>query len=118
NGSGIVTLTGANSYAGATDVNAGTLLVNGDQSLATGLTSVASGAVLGGAGIGGGDVNVAAGGSINPGLADATPGVLTINGGLSLAGGATLNFDFGQANTVGGAFNDLIAVGGDLVLGG
>src|SRR5690606_22300599 len=36
-GSGMLTLSGANSYAGATDVNAGTLLVNGDQSLATGL---------------------------------------------------------------------------------
>ena len=118
NGAGVVTLTGDNSYAGATDVNAGTLLVNGDQSLATGLTSVASGATLGGAGIIGGDVTVAGGGSVNPGLADATPAVLTINGDLSLAGGATLNFDFGQANVVGGALNDLIEVGGDLVLAG
>src|SRR5690606_8661575 len=114
-GSGMLTLFGANSYAGATDVNAGTLLVNGDQSRATGLRSGASGATLGVAGPSGGDVTVAGGGSVNPGLADATRAVLTVNGDLSLAGGATLNFDFGQANVVGGALNVLIEVGGDLV---
>ena len=49
-GTGVTTLTGNNSYTGATNVNAGTLLINGNQSAATGLTSVASGATLGGSG--------------------------------------------------------------------
>ncbi|WP_210239908.1 autotransporter-associated beta strand repeat-containing protein, partial [Mesorhizobium sp. B3-1-9] len=53
-GTGITTLTGTNSYSGATNINAGTLLINGNQSGATGPTSVASGATLGGTGTIGG----------------------------------------------------------------
>src|SRR5690606_19348724 len=34
-GADVLTLTGTNSYAGATEVQTGTLLVNGDQSAAT-----------------------------------------------------------------------------------
>ncbi|MGN7726536.1 autotransporter-associated beta strand repeat-containing protein [Luteimonas sp. 22616] len=118
NGSGIVTLTADNRYGGATVLNAGTLLVNGDQSAATGATTANGGTTLGGAGIIGGDVAIADGANIAPGSASAMPGVLTIDGNLSLADGATLNYDFGESDVVGGAFNDLIDVGGDLVLGG
>ncbi len=118
NGGGTLTLTGNNAYTGSTAVNAGTLLVNGDQTAATGLTSVNAGATLGGRGTLGGDVSIASGASINPGAAGAMPGVLTINGQLSLDASATLNYDFGQANVVGGALNDLINVNGDLVAGG
>src|SRR3546814_931043 len=66
-GTGTTILNGANSYAGATNVNAGTLLVDGNQSAATGLTTVASGATLGGIGPIGGDVNVAAVGALAAG---------------------------------------------------
>lgn len=116
NGSGTTILTGGNSYAGATNVTAGTLLVNGDQSAATGLTSVAAGATLGGSGIIGGNVAVASGATLAPGAG--APGALTINGDLALASGSTLGFEFGRANDVGGPLNDVVNVGGNLVLDG
>ncbi|WP_165799279.1 autotransporter-associated beta strand repeat-containing protein [Caulobacter zeae] len=115
NGSGVTVLTAANSYLGGTQVNAGLLVVNGDQSGATGLTSIASGAALGGSGVIGGDVAVAAGGAIGPGN---SPGTLTINGDLALAQGSVLNFELGAAGVAGGPLNDLIVVGGDLALDG
>ncbi|MBZ9992171.1 autotransporter-associated beta strand repeat-containing protein, partial [Mesorhizobium sp. BH1-1-5] len=46
------------------------------------------------------------------------PGTLTINGSLSLAANATLNYNFGQAGVVGGAYNDLTVVHGGLSLDG
>ncbi|MBB3148398.1 fibronectin-binding autotransporter adhesin [Phyllobacterium trifolii] len=117
-GTGVTTLTGTNSYTGATNVNAGTLLVNGNQSAATGPTSVGIGATLGGIGIIGGSVTVADGGAINPGGVGNAAGSLTINGSLALNNNSTLNYNFGQANVTGGAFNDLINVGGNLTLDG
>ncbi|UXN58384.1 autotransporter-associated beta strand repeat-containing protein [Phyllobacterium zundukense] len=117
-GVGVTTLTGANTYAGATNVQAGTLLINGNQSGAAGPTSVSSGAALGGTGTIGGDVTVASGGALNPGELGLAAGTLAINGGLTLASGSNLNINFGQANTVGGPLNDLITVAGDLDLDG
>src|SRR3546814_649283 len=115
-GTGTTILYAANSYAGATNVNAGTLLVDGNQSAATGLTTVASGATLGGIGTIGGDVNVAAGGALAAGSYDV--GTLSVNGSLSLAGTSLLDYEFGQSNIVGGPLNDLVSVGGDLTLDG
>ena len=110
-------LTGTNTYAGATNVIQGTLLINGDQSGATGLTTVSAG-TLGGSGTIGGDVTVANGAALAPGGATSTPGTLTIAGGLTLAAASTLNYDFGQAGVPGGPLNDLVAVGGNLTLDG
>jgi len=114
-GGGTLTLTGTNSYSGVTDIRAGILLVNGDQSGATGSTSVANGATLGGRGIVGGDVIIHDGGTLAPG---ASPGTLTINGDLTLSAGSMLAYEFGEANTPGGPLNDLVSVGGDLTLDG
>ncbi|KAB2721109.1 autotransporter outer membrane beta-barrel domain-containing protein [Brucella intermedia] len=117
-GTAALTLTGANSYAGPTTISAGALYVDGDQSAATGLTSVESGATLGGAGKIGGNVIVADGGVLNPGASNAMPGTLAIGGNLALSSGSVLNYRFGEANVAGGALNDLVTVGGNLVLDG
>jgi len=70
-----LTLSGNNSYSGATVVNAGTLRINGNQSTATGPVTVNS-ATLGGSGTLGGAVEVSATGTIAPG--GTTPATLTV----------------------------------------
>jgi fibronectin-binding autotransporter adhesin len=61
-GTGTLTLSGTNNYTGATNVNGGTLRINGNQTSATGAVTVASTATLGGSGTIGGAVTVNAGG--------------------------------------------------------
>ena len=117
-GTGTTVLTGNNSYAGPTNVNAGALYVNGDQTAATGPTTVANGATLGGTGIVGGSVTVADGGTLSPGGNTGVPGTLTIQKDLNLSSGSLLDYNFGQAGVVGGPFNDLTKVNGNLVLDG
>ncbi|MBB3571829.1 autotransporter outer membrane beta-barrel domain-containing protein [Rhizobium sp. BK491] len=117
-GSGVTILTANNSYAGTTNVRSGTLIVNGDQSAATGVTVVEAGGTLGGTGTIGGNVSVLDSGALSPGNIGSTPGTLTINGNLTLAATATLNYNLGQAGVVGGPYNDLTVVHGNLTLGG
>ncbi len=76
-GAGSWTLSGANTYTGATGVDAGTLFVNGSVA---GAVNVASGATLGGSGSVAGLVTVLAGGKLSPGN---SPGELTL-GSLAL----------------------------------
>ena len=86
-GSGTTILTGNNTYNGATNVDAGTLLINGNQSAANGVVTVAAGAAIGGAGSIGGTVTV--NGILSPGN---SPGVLT-TASLILGGSSTSLFE-------------------------
>jgi autotransporter-associated beta strand protein len=87
-GSGILTLSGANDYTGTTTVSAGTLLVTGDQSLATGAVTVSNaGSTLGGSGTIGGNTTLNTGTILTPGT---SPGTITFNQALTLIGGAGL----------------------------
>lgn len=117
-GTGILVLTGNNSFGGDVDVTAGQMFVNGDQSASTGATRVASGATLSGSGIIGGDVTLADGATLDPGGTLFGVGTLEINGNLALSSGSALRFQFGEANVAGGALNDLVNVDGDLTLDG
>ena len=90
-GSGTTILTAANSYKGATYVNAGTLLINGNQSAANGAVTVAAGARIGGSGTIGGAITV--NGILSPGN---SPGVLTV-ASVVLGGSSTSVFEINGA---------------------
>lgn len=115
-GTGLTRLGGNNSWAGTTTVNQGTLLINGDQTAATGLTNVATSSALGGNGIIGGDVTFASNTVLTPG--DNGTGTLTINGNLNLDATTNSQFSLGEAYTPGGSLNDFVDVKGNLVLDG
>ena len=86
-GAGTQILTGSSSYTGSTTVSGGRLIVDGDNSLATGAVTVAAGAVLGGSGTIGGATTVT--GTLSPGN---SPGVLSI-ASLVLNGPSTSLFE-------------------------
>lgn len=110
---GTVTLTGTNSYTGSTEVDGGTLLINGNNSAATGGVFVYNGGTLGGTGTTGSNVNVF-GGTIT-GATATTVGTLTLLGSANFAtgegGGGTY-----LAN-LSGALSDLLAITGSMILG-
>ena len=109
-GAGVVTFNGANTYTGPTAVNAGTLLLNGSI---TSDTTIAAGATLGGNGIVGG--NVINHGRISPGN---SIGTLHFNGNFTSDPGSTVEIEVTGGGNVPGVHQDLIAVGGDALLGG
>ncbi|MFM8436385.1 MAG: autotransporter-associated beta strand repeat-containing protein, partial [Planctomycetia bacterium] len=83
-GAGALTLTAASSYAGTTDVQAGTLVVNANNIGATGPIVLSSGATLAGNGTHGGAIAVNAGSTLSPGN---SPGTITAASGTWAGGG-------------------------------
>ncbi|KQZ79330.1 hypothetical protein ASD55_01010 [Rhodanobacter sp. Root561] len=116
-GNGALTLTGTNGYIGTTQVTAGSLYIDGDQSAATGATTVSNGAILGGMGTLGGNVTLSDGAILAPGSKGAI-GTLTVDGDLRLSADSRLDYDFDLSTTAGGQLGDLINVRGNLVLDG
>lgn len=99
-GAGTLTLSGSNSYAGATTVEGGALLITGDSS-DVGAFSVADGATLGGNGRTS-DVTIQNGGTLAPGT---SPGLLTIEGDLTMEAGSFIVLEF--TGTGAGAFDQI-----------
>ena len=95
-GSGALTLSGTNTYTGATDVNAGTLVVDGSTA-ASSLTTVNPGGTLAGSGTVG---NTAiAGGTLAPGSAGGSLfGPLTVQGNLSFTAASTYMIQVSPTN--------------------
>ena len=117
-GTGTLTLTGANTYTGTTYVDTGTLLVNGTSSGTGRVTVQNNGSVLGGTGTISAPVTVTASGAINPGPnagangTAANVGTLT-TGALTLNSPATSIFDVANMTTY-----DKVVVNGSSRLGG
>ena len=110
-GSGGVVMSGSNTYTGTTTVSEGSLVVNG--SLANTALTVQTGALLGGSGsIGsasGALVAIQSGGSLAPGN---SPGMLTVNGGLTLSLGSSYHYEV----VSGSAMADSVDVNGALTV--
>ena len=89
-GTGMLVLSGANTYSGNTTVSGGTLMASNTTGSATGTGNVTinSGGTLAGNGIISGAVNVTSGGTFAPGP---TPGfgAMIISNNVTLAGGST-----------------------------
>lgn len=114
-GTGTFTVTGNNTYAGATTVNGGKLLVNnaaGTRGTGTGPVTVASGAILGGTGFIKGAISVNTGGMLQPG-SNGT-GTLTDSTSVMLATGTVTEM---EVNKTASAF-DILKVTGNIQFNG
>ncbi|MFZ4637284.1 MAG: beta strand repeat-containing protein, partial [Pirellulales bacterium] len=114
-GTGTLGLAGFNTYLGATSVQAGTLRIDGDSSLATGAMTVASGATLAGTGTVGGATTIQSGATLSPG---ASPGTLAFTGGVNFNSGGNYNWQMLSATGTAGSVSswDLVTVGGTLAI--
>jgi autotransporter-associated beta strand protein/T5SS/PEP-CTERM-associated repeat protein len=115
-GAGVLTLTNSNSYNGATNIYAGTLLANNSSGSATGsgLVVVHSGGTLGGNGSVAGPVSVISGGTIAVGT---SPGQLSV-GEVVLNSGSSFEVELAGNGGVPGADFDQLVVTGDATLAG
>ncbi len=97
NGSGTLTLSGTNTYTGATSVSNGTLLVTGI--ISTNTVTVGSGGTLSGTGGVNGAASVQAGGTLQAGLGGVDTSTITISNTLTLAGNVQFNLNRTNAPT-------------------
>ena len=95
-GSGTLVLTGSNTYTGATTVDAGILVVNGDQHAATGAVAVSG--TLAGTGTLGGATTINSGGTHAPGEVG-TVGTQNFSGDLTYADGSIFEWDLNENST-------------------
>ncbi len=104
-GAGIFTLSGANTYTGATTINAGTLVAAANNALGTvaGGTIVAAGATLGLSG--GINYNTAEPVTLNGGTLSNLAGNNTFAGPITLAANSAFTVADGTTMTVGGTVN-------------
>lgn len=116
-GAGKLTLTGTNTYTGATLVGEGPLLVNGalPNSPVTVRGGVWLDGRLGGTGVVGGPVTFEEGAGFSPGAGLNSAGTLTVAANVTLTGRTLSDFDL--SDTPGGA-NDRLIVTGNLTLQG
>lgn len=113
-GSGTTIFSGNNTYAGATAVSAGKLLINGNQSTATGAITVAGGATLGGRGAAGGAVTVLANGILSPGASIES---LAVGATSFSSGSSTFLYEVDSSVVVGsGSAADLLVATGNLAI--
>ena len=113
---GTWTLTGANTFTGATTLNAGTLRINAPGSLHGSSTVTVNAATLGGDGTISGSVIVNASGRIAPGSTTGSAGTLAIGGGLNVTamttGTGKLVFELGAPTA-----SDKVTVAGTFTFG-
>jgi fibronectin-binding autotransporter adhesin len=108
NGDGTLTLTAANTFTGATSINAGSLVVNGSSLSAT---TINSGGTLGGTGSIT-SVTVGSGGTLSPGN---SPGLMTITDTLTLEGGGAITWELADfAGSRGGGWDAIDAFSLDI----
>lgn len=103
-GTGSLTLSGTSTHTGATNVNAGTLIVAG--TLSNSPVTVAGGAVLAGGGSLNAGVTATAGSYLSPGTVPFTGAIMNVANGLSL-GAATI---YGDLSSSASGANDKIVV--------
>ena len=111
NGVGTLILTATSGFTGATAVDGGRLLVNGQ--LGNTAVAVNASGMLGGSGTILGDVTINSSGTLSPGN---SPGVLTV-GSLSLSDGSTTLMEI--TGTAAGLYDQIVGTGtGSLTYGG
>lgn len=108
-GSGTLALTGTNSYAGPTSINAGELKLNGTASSSA--FSINSGGTLSGNGTVS-TLTIGSGGTLSPGN---SPGQMNA-GNTTWNGGSTFRFELNNVTGTAGTSWDLLAVSGTLAL--